>query len=126
MPYENVPTTNAPPIPPRADEYTFTFDITGFLPDGVTPRSTIDDLDMFSPENATSNKQMLDYLDRIVTKVTLRGQQLFTTIHHAGDGDGFDEQRAEGVRGKNIPYVALKSLMAGVGETIKEANDPGN
>lgn len=124
--HENIPTENAPPIPPRADEYTFTFDIEGFLADGITPRSTIDDLDLFSPENQTSNKQMLDYLDRIVTKVVLRGTQVFTTVHVSDDGDGHDVQRAEGVRGKNIPYGALKSLMAGVGETIKRANDAGN
>jgi len=126
MPYENVPTENAPPIPPRSDEYTFTFDIEGFLPDGITPRSTIDDLDMFSPENQTSNSQMLDYLDRVVMKVALRGAQLFTTVHHSDDGDGYDELRAEGVRGKGIPYVALKRLMAGIGEALKEANNPGN
>lgn len=126
MPYENIPETNAPPIPPRPDEYTFTFDITGFLPDGVTPRSTIDDLDLFSPESQTSNKQMLDYLDRVVTKVTLRGAQLFTTVHHSDDGDGYDEMRAEGVRGKGIPYVALKALMERTGEVIKAANDAKN
>jgi hypothetical protein len=134
MPYENVPTTNAPPIPPRPDEYTFTFDISGFLPDGVTPRSTIDDLDMFSPENQTSNKQMLDYLDRVVTRVTLRGEQLVTrtTVKETYEEGGETKERdriveaVEGVRGKGIPYVALKQLMAGIGEALKEANNPGN
>src|SRR5262249_44805266 len=122
---ENIPTENAPAIPPSAGEYTFTFDIEGYLADG-TPRSTIDDLDLFSPENRTTNKQILDYLDRVVTKVTLRGEQVFTRVT-VGEGEqAHVELRAEGVRGKNIPYVALKRLMEGIGETLKEANNPGN
>jgi hypothetical protein len=108
MPYENVPTENAPAIPARPDEYQFRFQITGIHPDGK-PYSTIDDLDMFSPESKTTNTQMLDYLDRIVTDVRIKG-----------------ESTGPKVRGKGIPYECLKQLMAGVGETIKQANESGN
>jgi hypothetical protein len=61
---------------------------------------------MFSPESKTTNKQMLDYLDRIVTDVKIKG-----------------ESTGPKVRGKGIPYACLKQLMAGVGETIKQANE---
>lgn len=105
MPYDNVPAENEPALAPRPDEYTFTFDITGMHPDGK-PRSTIDDLDMFDVENKTGNKQMLDYLDRIVTDVKIKG-----------------ESTGPKVRGKGIPYACLKQLMTGVGETIKAANE---
>jgi hypothetical protein len=108
MPYEDVPTENARPIPPRADEFTFTFNITDIHPDGK-PYSTIDDLDLFSAETQTSNTRLLDYLDRIVTDVKIKG-----------------ESTGPGVRGKGIPYPCLKRLMTGVGETIKRANDAGN
>lgn len=121
MPYENVPTENTPAIPARPDEYTFTFDIDGYLPDG-TPRSTIDDLDLFSPDNTTTNKQILDYLDRVVTKVSRRGEQLYTRI----PGENGEELKAEGVRGKSIPYAALKRLMDGIGEAIKAASEAKN
>jgi hypothetical protein len=121
MPYENVPAENAPAIPARPDEYTFTFDIDGYLPDG-SPRSTIDDLDLFSPESKTTNTQMLDYLDRVVTKVACRGEQLFTRVP-SEDGEAL---KAEGVRGKGIPYAALKQLMAGIGEAIKASSDAKN
>jgi hypothetical protein len=108
MPYENVPTENAPAIPARSDEYTFSFDITGIHPDGK-PYSTIDDLDMFDADSKTGNRKMLDYLDRIVTDVKIKG-----------------ESTGPKVRGKGIPYACLKDLMAGVGKTIQAANDTKN
>ena len=126
MPYDNVPTENAPAIPARPDEYTFSFDIDGYLPDG-SPRSTIDDLDLFSPENSTTNKQILDYLDRVVTKVSRRGEQLFTRRPvpvDKGEEPRF-EMIAEGVRGKQIPYDCLMNLMRGIGQAIKDAQNPG-
>ena len=125
MPYDNVPEQNAPAIPARPDEYTFTFDIEGTFSDG-TPRSTIDDLDLFSPESKTTNTQILDYLDRVVTKVACRGEQMFTRIQVGEGEDRHEELRAEGVRGKVIPYIALKQLMAGIGEAMKAASDVKN
>ena len=98
MPYENPPTENAPALPVRADEWTFKFSLDA---------ATIDDLDLFSPENNTSNKQMLDFLDRVVTDVAVQG-----------------ESQGAGVRGKGVPYACLKRLMEGVGAAMKDANDP--
>jgi len=125
MAYENTPTENAPAVPVQADEYSFTYTLDGVLPDG-TRRSTIDDLDLFSAENNTSNKQILDFLDRVVTKVVLRGEILHTrkTIK-----DGEEERveiRTEGVRGKAIPLTCLLRLMEGVGAAMREANNPKN
>jgi hypothetical protein len=47
-------------------------------PDANSPpvlvrRSTIDDLDLFSPETKTSNAQMMDFLDRTVVDVVVQG-----------------------------------------------------
>jgi hypothetical protein len=133
MPYENVPTENAPALAPRADEYAFTIDLTGTLPDG-SPRATIDDLDMFDAETRTGNKQMLDFLDRVVTSVTFRGTPLMTRIvtkesyEEGGETKEREhvEERAEGVRGKGIGYVALKKLFAAVGEAMKDASNAKN
>ena len=133
MPYENTPTENAPALPVQANEYSFTIDITGNLPDG-SPRATIDDLDMFDAETQTSNKQMLDFLDRVVTKVVFRGAALVThkTIKEPYEEDGETKERdlvidvIEGVRGKGIPYGALKRIFQAVGAAMKEANNEKN
>ena len=98
MPYDEIPTENAPALPVRADEWTFKFSLDA---------ATIDDLDLFSAENSTSNKQMLDFLDRVVTDVAVQG-----------------ESQGAGVRGKGVPYACLKRLMEGVGAAMKDANDP--
>ena len=44
MPYDDIPTENAPALAPRVDEYLFEIDLAGTHPDG-NPRSTLDDLD---------------------------------------------------------------------------------
>ena len=125
MPYENPPAENAPALPVRTDEWTFKFDLEGTFADG-TPRSTVYDLDLFSTENNTSNKQMLDFLDRVVTKVERRGEVVTTKVPIKDDKGEIvrTDERVEGVRGKNIPYACLKRLMEGVGTAMKEANDP--
>lgn len=114
MPYDNVPETNAPALPSRVDDYAFAVDIHGTLPDG-TPRSTIDDLDIFSPDGGATNTKLLDYLDRVVVEVRYRGEVL-TTV------DG----RVEGVRGKRIPFAVLKRLMQAVDAAMKQAGNAGN
>ena len=114
MPYDDIPTENAPALAPRVDEYQFTVDIHGTLPDG-TPRSTIDDLDIFSPDGGATNTKLLDYLDRVVVEVRCRGE-IFTTA------DG----RVEGVRGKRIPFAVLKRLMQAVDAAMKQASNAGN
>src|SRR5581483_356463 len=117
MPYEKVPAENAPAIPAQPGEYIFTVDITGNLPDG-SPRATIDDLDMFDAEAKVGNRHMLDFLDRVVTKVVFRGETLVTrkTVK-----DGDDErvtETPEGVRGKGIPYAAIKRIFEAVGTAM--------
>jgi hypothetical protein len=120
MPYDdkNIPSENAPAPPAQAEAYGFTISLDGTLPDG-SPRSTIDDLDMFDAESKTGNKQMLDFLDRVVTKVTLRGETLITRIPTE---DGGVEERVEGVRGKGIAYPALKKIFEAVGAAMKDMN----
>lgn len=133
MPYDEVPATNAAAVPVQADEYSFTFTLDGTLPDG-TPRSTIDDLDLFSAENNTSNKQMLDFLDRVVTKTVLRGERLIgrRTVKETHQDNGKTEERErveefpEGVRYRKIPLTCLLRLMEGVGTAMREANNPKN
>ncbi len=133
MPYENVPTENALALPVQANEYTFTIDLHGTLPDG-TPRSTIDDLDMFDAESKVGNKQLLDFLDRVVVKVVLRGETLVTrkTVQETYEENGESKTRdqvieiVDGVRGKGIPYDGLKRIFAAVGQAMKEANNAGN
>ena len=133
MPYDNVPTDNAPALAPRIDEYLFEIDLAGTHPDG-NPRSTLDDLDLFSPDGGKSNTDLLNYLDRVVTKVTLRGETLLTrkTIKEEYEEDGETKTRErveeyiEGVRGKNIPYPVLKRLMQGVNTAIQKANNAKN
>ena len=49
MPYDDIPTENAPALAPRVDDYLFEIDLAGIHPDG-NPRSTLDDLDLFSPD----------------------------------------------------------------------------
>jgi hypothetical protein len=100
MPYEEstIPTENTPPLPVRDTDWTFRFSL---------DKATIDDLDLFSAENSTSNKQMLDFLDRVVTDVAVHG-----------------ESQGAGVRGKGVPYTCLKRLMEGVGAAMKDANSP--
>jgi hypothetical protein len=97
MPYDNVPTDNAPALPPT---WEFTVDLS---------RATIDDLDLFDASTQTSNKEMLDYLDRIIKDVQRNGESL-----------------GPGVRGKGVPYLRLKSIFEAVGAAMKEANNPGN
>jgi len=133
MPYDNVPTENAPALAPSIGEYLFEIDLAGTHPDG-NPRSTIDDLDLFSPDGGKSNTDLLNYLDRVVTKVTLRGQTLLTrkAIKEEYEEDGETKTRErveeyiEGVRGKNIPYPVLKRLMQGVNTAIQKANNAKN
>ncbi len=124
MPYENIPTENAPALSADPNAYGFTVTLDGFLSNGM-PRATIDDLDMFDAETKTSNKQMLDFLDRVVTRVTLRGEQLFSHVPAGEDGSEIG-LRAEGVRGKNIAYPALKRIFEAVGAAMKEQNDAKN
>jgi len=118
MAYDNIPAENAPALPPRVDEYTFTVDLDGFHPDG-NPRATIDDLALFDAKGTVGNIEMLDFLDRVVTRVELRGVPLVT---RAADG----AEQLEGVRGKNVPFRALRRIFAAVGEAMKDANNPGN
>lgn len=134
MPYEkNVPTENAPALPARVDEYHFEVDVHGLLPDG-TPRSTLDDLDIFSPDGGATNTVLLNYLDRVVVKVTLRGEVMVSRIKvkETYDEEGETrtrervEERVEGVRGKNIPYAVLKRLMQSVDAAMKKAGSAGN
>jgi hypothetical protein len=121
MPYENIPETNAPPIPAQAEAYGFTISLDGTLPDG-SPRATVDDLDLFDAESKTGNKQMLDFLDRVVTKVTLRGETLVSRITVMDGDQGRIEERVEGVRGKGIAYPALKKIFEAVGAAMKDMN----
>ena len=135
MPYDKdkIPAEAAPAIPAQPGEYIFTVDITGNLPDG-SPRATIDDLDMFDAEAKVGNRQMLDFLDRVVTKVVFRGEALVTrkTVKEPYEEDGKTKERerveesVEGVRGKNIPYGAIKRIFEAVGAAMKEANNAGN
>jgi hypothetical protein len=97
MPYDNVPAENAPALPPT---WEFTVDLT---------HATIDDLDLFDASTQTSNRQMLDYLDRIIADVQRNGESL-----------------GPGVRGKGVPYLRLKAIFEAVGAAMKEANNPGN
>jgi hypothetical protein len=62
---------------------------------------------------------MLDFLDRVVTKVTLRGETLVTRIPTENGGV---EERVEGVRGKGIAYPALKKIFEAVGAAMKDMN----
>ena len=100
MPYDEIPAENAPALPIRADEWTFKFSLDA---------ATIDDLDLFDASTQTSNKEMLDYLDRIIKDVQRNGESL-----------------GPGVRGKGVPYLRLKSIFEAVGAAMKEANNPGN
>ena len=133
MPYDDIPTENAPALAPRVDEYQFEIDLQGIHPDG-NPRSTLDDLDIFSPDGGKNNTDLLNYLDRIVTKVTLRGEVLVArkTIKEDYEEDGETktrervEEQVEGVRGKQIPYIVLKRLLQGVNAAIQKANNAKN
>lgn len=135
MPYEKnaIPAENAPALPVQASEYTFTVDLHGTLPDG-TPRSTIDDLDIFSPDGGATNTVLLNYLDRVVVKVALRGEVLVSRINvketYEEEGETKTrervEERVEGVRGKNIPYAVLRRLMQDVDAAMKKAGSAGN
>ena len=113
MPYDEIPTENAPALEPQPDEYTFTFTFNGRLPpneDG-TPgkrRTSLDDLELFSTEGA-DNKRMLDFLDRVITDVQLRGRSL-----------------GPGVRKHDLPHECFQSLMKGVGEQLKAIYNPKN
>lgn len=77
---------------------------------------------------------MLDFLDRVVVKVELRGQQIFTrkVIKEPYEEDGETKERErieelpEGVRGKKIPLDKLKMLMDAVGEAMNRMNNPKN
>ncbi len=99
MPYENVPTENAPALSEHG-AYAFHIDLN---------HATIDDLDLFDADSKTGNRQMLDFLDRIVADVSLNGTSL-----------------GPQVRGHNIPYPRLKQLMESVGEAMKQANEAKN
>lgn len=133
MPYDDIPTENAPALAPRVDEYLFEIDLQGMHPDG-DPRSTLDDLDLFSPDGGKSNTDLLNYLDRVVTKVTLRGQTLLTrkAIKEEYEEDGETktreqvEERVEGVRGKKIPLPVLQRLLRAVNASIQKANNAKN
>lgn len=93
MAYDNVPEENAPALPPQRYEY-----------DVDPDKMTIDDLDMFDSSAATGNRQMLDFLDRVVADVKIDGQST-----------------GPGVRGKAIPYPKLKDIFEAVGATMKDA-----
>lgn len=125
MPYENVPTENTPALPPRADEYQFAISIDGTLANGE-PRATIDDLALFDPSAQTNTIAMLDFLDRVVVRVTLRGEVLTTPVAvKDGDTERVDQQ-VEGVRGKKIPIKVLRSLYTTVGNALRESQNAGN
>ena len=133
MPYDDIPTENAPALAPRVDEYLFEIDLQGAHPDG-DPRSTLDDLDLFSTDGGKTNTDLLNFFDRVVTKVTLRGEVLVarkvTQEEYDDDGETKTRERVEeyieGVRGKNIPYPVLKRLMQGVNTAIQKANNAKN
>jgi len=134
MPYDDTPTENAPALPAQPGEYTFSYDLAGRLPDG-SPRSTIDDLDLFSPDSGTTNKDMMDFLDRVVTKVTFRGEPVIGRVKVkkiTQDEDGDDrtetiiEERVEGVRGKGLPHECFPQLMKGIGRQIRDLYNPKN
>jgi hypothetical protein len=117
MPYDDLPEVAPTPLP-RPDEYNWKVDLTGTMtvpgPDEDSPpvlmrRSTIDDLDLFSPETKTSNKQMMDFLDRVIADVTVRGRSL-----------------GPKVRGHSIPHECFSRMMEDVGGKIKELYNPGN
>ena len=96
MPYENPPTENAPALPIRADEWTFKFSLDA---------ATIDDLDLFSAENSTSNKQMLDFLDRVVTDVAVQGESQGAGVRGKGGGRHEQEQGKTHGHGHNAKGV---------------------
>jgi hypothetical protein len=104
------------------------------VPGGVEIEQRGEDVDLFSPDGGKSNTDLLNYLDRVVTKVTLRGQTLLTrkAIKEEYEEDGETKTRErveeyiEGVRGKNIPYPVLKRLMQGVNTAIQKANNAKN
>ena len=113
MPYDEIPTQNAPALEPRPDEYTFSYTFDGRLPPAAdgTPgkrRATIDDLELFSVEGA-DNKRMLDFLDRVITDVQLRGRSL-----------------GPGARGHDLPLECFNVLMNDVGEKFKALFNPKN
>jgi hypothetical protein len=99
MPYENIPTENAPALSEHG-AYEFRIDLN---------RATIDDLDLFDAGSKTGNREMLDFLDRVVADVSLNGVSLGARV-----------------RGHSVPYPRLKQLMESVGEAMKQANDAGN
>lgn len=123
MPYDGVPTENAPANTNGA--YDFKVDMN---------RATVDDLEMFDSGVKIGNRATLDFLDRIVVEVTLNGKTLLTrkTIKETYEEDGEKkerervEERVEGVRGKNIPYPKLSQIWESVGAAMKEINDQKN
>ena len=133
MPYDDIPTENAPALAPRVDEYLFEIDLQGVHPDG-DPRSTLDDLDLFSTDGGKTNTDLLNFFDRVVTKVTLRGEVLVarkvTQEEYDDDGETKTrehvEERVEGVRGKKIPLVVLQRLLRAVNASIQKANNAKN
>jgi hypothetical protein len=101
MPYENTPTENAPAL--RAQQpadFAYTLDLM---------RADVDDMDLFDSEAGKGTKAMLDFLDRVVTDVKLRGDSL-----------------GAGVRGKGIPLPFLRDLMTQVGDALKESQNAKN
>lgn len=133
MPYENVPATNAPPIPVQIGEFGYEADITGIHLDGF-PRATIDDLGMFDPGAKVGNLQLLAFLDRVIVRVTFRGEPLLSrkSIKESYEEDGETKERerieehVEGVTGKRIPYGELPKIFQAVGAAMKAANNAGN
>ena len=101
MPYENVPTENAPaPISHDFDDYKFKIDFW---------RATLDDMALFDTDVRTSAAQMFEFLDRVVVQYTYRG-----------------EEKGPGVTGKSIPLpILMQHLMPRIGEGMKALQNPG-
>jgi hypothetical protein len=101
MPYENVPTENAQsPISHDFDDYVFSIDFW---------RATLDDMALFDTETKTTTAQLFDFLDRVVTNYTYRG-----------------EPKGAGVSGKGIPLpILMQHLMPKIGEGMKALQNPG-
>jgi hypothetical protein len=80
------------------------------------------------------NQLLLNFFDRVVTKVTLRGEVLITRKvtqeEYEEDGETKTreqvEERVEGVRGKKIPLPVLQRLLRAVNASIQKANNAKN
>lgn len=101
MPYENVPTENAPaPISHDFSDYEFKIDFW---------RMTMDDMALFDTEIPTTAGQMFEFLDRVVTEYKHRG-----------------ESKGAGVTGKGVPLpILMQHLMPKIGEGMKALQNPG-